>query len=336
MNISELVSVFLICFMTVLLVTPLVIKIALKLGVTDKPDQRKVHQKLMPRLGGLAIFAGLTIGYLISDLDEYHISSISFALIIIVITGILDDAFQISALKKLFGQILASLIIIQSGLLIEFLYVPFFGTLQLLDISSYIITFIWIIVITNALNLIDGLDGLAAGVSCVILITILGSAISNEKVLISTLAVIILGSTLGFLPYNFNPAKIFMGDTGSLLLGFSIAVISLLGMYKSVALFNITVTTLILGVPVFDTVLAIIRRLITKKPITQPDKKHLHHQILSLGFSHRNTVLLIYCISSIFSILALFLNRDYFSVVFFITIIIGITGSIFTFYSLKN
>ncbi|WP_414491284.1 glycosyltransferase family 4 protein [Sutcliffiella horikoshii] len=334
--ISELIKVFLACFITVVLITPLVMKLALKWGVTDKPNERKVHQKLMPRLGGLAIFIGLFLGYIISDLSEYHISSISFALIIIVLTGFLDDLFQISPWKKLFGQILATLIVIQSGLLIEFLNIPFFGTVQLLDYWSYIFTFLWIIGITNAVNLIDGLDGLAAGVSCVIIITILGSAISNEKVLISTLAVMVLGSTLGFLPYNFNPAKIFMGDTGSLLLGFSIAIISLLGLYKSVALFNITITVLILGVPVIDTVLAIIRRLINRKPITQPDKKHLHHQILSLGFSHRNTVLLIYSISSFFSLMALFLSRDYFSIVFFITIIFGLLGSIFTFYSLKS
>jgi len=187
---------------------------------------------------------------------------------------------------------------------------------------SYPLTILWIVGITNAINLIDGLDGLAAGVSCIAIATISIMAFMGGKVLILTLSFIILASTIGFLFYNFNPAKIFMGDTGSLFLGYSISVLSLLGLYKSVTLFSFVIPILILGVPIFDTLFAIIRRIVNKRPISSPDKGHIHHRLLSLGLSHRMTVILIYCLSAVFSVCALIFSSTTIWGALFITFVL--------------
>jgi UDP-GlcNAc:undecaprenyl-phosphate/decaprenyl-phosphate GlcNAc-1-phosphate transferase len=295
-------------FITVLLVTPLVMKLAVKVGATDKPNSRKVHTKIMPRLGGLAIFIGVIVGYFITGLHNQHIFTITLGAIIIVTLGVLDDKFELSAKTKLFGQIMVAILIVHSGLTIDFIYIPFVDRIDI-GILSYPITVLWIIGITNAINLIDGLDGLAAGISSICIATIAFMAGVNGNTLIFTIAIIVLASTIGFLFYNFHPAKIFMGDTGSLFLGYIISILSLLGLYKSVTLFSFVVPIIILGVPVFDTTFAIIRRIVNKKPISAPDKSHLHHRILALGFSHRATVLIIYALGIFFSISALVFSK---------------------------
>lgn len=299
MDINLLIAVFA-SFITVLLVTPLVMKLAVKIGATDKPDSRKVHTKLMPRLGGLAIFIGVAVGYFISGLYNEHIYSITLGGILIIALGILDDKYQISAKVKFAGQLGVAILIVQSGLTIDFIYIPFADKIDV-GFLSIPITILWIVGITNAINLIDGLDGLAAGISSICIGTIAFMAAVNGNVLIFTIAVVVLASTLGFLFFNFHPAKIFMGDTGSLFLGYIISILSLLGLYKSVTLFSFVVPIIILGVPVFDTTFAIIRRIVNKKPISAPDKSHLHHRIMALGFSHRATVLIIYALGIIFS-----------------------------------
>jgi UDP-GlcNAc:undecaprenyl-phosphate/decaprenyl-phosphate GlcNAc-1-phosphate transferase len=300
----QLVLTFLVPFITVLLITPLVIKLAVKIGAVDSPNNRKVHQKIMPRLGGLAIFIGVGAGYFASDLQNAPLTGITIGAFIIIITGVLDDKYQLSAKYKLVGQILAALIVAKTGLLIDLLNIPFIGEFDLSFALAFPLTVLWIIAITNAINLIDGLDGLAAGVSTIVIATIAIMAGLNGNVLILTLSLIVIGSTIGFLFYNFHPAKIFMGDTGALFLGYAIAIISLLGVYKSVTLFSFVIPLIILGVPVFDTTFAIIRRLVNKKPISAPDKGHLHHRLLSLGLSHRMTVITIYLLSILFSVSA--------------------------------
>ncbi|MBH0164075.1 undecaprenyl/decaprenyl-phosphate alpha-N-acetylglucosaminyl 1-phosphate transferase [Fictibacillus sp. 7GRE50] len=300
---KTLIIAFGVSLLTVLAITPLVIKFAILIGATDKPNQRKVHQKVMPRLGGLAILIGVAAGYFTAGLHKQEVTGITVGALIIVILGILDDIYELSAKAKLAGQILAAFVIIETGLTIDLLNIPFIGKFEL-GLWAYPITLFWILAITNAINLIDGLDGLAAGISSIVILTVAVMAGINGNILILTLSVIILGSTFGFLFYNFNPAKIFMGDTGALFLGYSISVLSLLGLYKSVTLFSFIVPIIILGVPVFDTTFAIIRRIANKKPISAPDKGHLHHRLLSLGLSHKSTVLIIYLLSIIFSISA--------------------------------
>jgi UDP-GlcNAc:undecaprenyl-phosphate/decaprenyl-phosphate GlcNAc-1-phosphate transferase len=307
MDITLLLSV-LISFVSVLIVTPWVIKLAKFIGVVDQPDQRKVHTKVMPRMGGLAIFIGVLAGYLVSGLYKEPIASITLGALVIVAVGLLDDKFALSPKIKLLGQLLAAGIVVYSGLTIEFLYIPFFDRIDI-GFLAIPMTILWVIGITNAINLIDGLDGLAAGISSISLATIAFMAFMNGKVLILTLALIVLASAIGFLFYNFHPAKIFMGDTGSLFLGYMIAVLSLLGLYKSVTLFSFVVPVLILGVPLFDTIFAIIRRVVNKKPISAPDKSHLHHRLINLGFSHRETVLIIYALGLFFSICAIIFTK---------------------------
>ncbi|MFO1444382.1 undecaprenyl/decaprenyl-phosphate alpha-N-acetylglucosaminyl 1-phosphate transferase [Bacillus sp. Bva_UNVM-123] len=303
MDIKLLVA-YIDALVTSLLITPLVIKFAIKFGAVDKPNARKVHSKVMPRLGGLAIFIGVLAGYFVGGLYNEKITGISVGAIIIIITGILDDKYELSAKYKLLGQLLAAAAVVGSGLTVDHLTIPFVGTFDL-GLWTYPVTVFWIVAITNAINLIDGLDGLSAGISAIVIATIAFMAGVAGKPLILMISLILLGSTLGFLFHNFYPAKIFMGDTGALFLGYSISILSLLGLYKSVTLFSFIVPIIILGVPVFDTTYAIIRRIVNKKPISAPDKSHLHHRLLALGLSHRKTVLCIYGFGIVFSISAI-------------------------------
>lgn len=295
-------------FITVLVITPLVIRFAIKIGATDKPNHRKVHEKLMPRLGGLAIFIGVVVGYFVADLHTQRVATISLGAILIIVIGILDDLYELSAKVKFLGQIGIAILVVSSGLTIDFITIPFIIERMDLGWFSYPLTIFWIVGITNAINLIDGLDGLAAGISSIGIACIAIMAGISGKALILSIALIVLASTIGFLFYNFYPAKIFMGDTGALFLGYSISILSLLGLYKSVTLFSIIIPIIILGVPVFDTAFAIIRRMLNKQPISAPDKSHLHHRIMQLGLSHRGTVLVIYMIGALFSVAAILLS----------------------------
>lgn len=297
-----------ICFITSILITPLVKNLAFKIGATDKPNQRKVHEKIMPRLGGLAIYISFIIGFLILGPDKPYAIPILIGGTVIIITGILDDMMELSAKIKFGGQLIAALIVVFfGGIQLEFIKLPFGGELNFgfLDIP---ITILWIVGITNAINLIDGLDGLAAGVSSIALLTISGMAVSMGDGFVSVLGGILLASTLGFLVYNFHPAKIFMGDTGALFLGFMISVLSLLG-FKGVTVVSLIIPIIILGVPISDTFFAIIRRIVHKQPISAPDKSHLHHCLLRLGFTHKQTVLIIYAIAAFFALAAVIFSQ---------------------------
>lgn len=258
----------------------------------------------MPRLGGLAIYLSFLIGFLIlrpTD-DSAAPMIILIGSLIIIVTGVLDDLFEISAKVKLLGQILAALVVVLGGIQLEFINLPFGGVLEF-GYFSIPLTILWIVGITNAINLIDGLDGLAAGVSSIAILTISGMAFLMGDVFVMSVGLILLGSILGFLKYNFHPAKIFMGDTGALFLGYMIAVLSLLG-FKNITMFSLIVPVIILGVPISDTFFAIIRRFVNKQPLSAPDKSHLHHCLLRLGYSHKQTVLMIYGIAAMFSLAA--------------------------------
>lgn len=297
-----------VAFLASIILTPLVKRLAFRIGAVDAPNYRKVHARIMPRLGGLAIFGAFIIGFIFLKVTTGFESKYAFAILlaatIIVITGIIDDMREISAKAKMLGQLIAACIIVfVGGIQIEFINLPFEGTLNFgwLGIP---ITIIWIIGITNAINLIDGLDGLAAGVSTIALITIAAMAMIMSNGFVIAMASILAAATIGFLFFNFHPAKIFMGDTGALFLGFMISVFSLLG-FKNITVIALIIPVIMLGVPISDTFFAIVRRLRMKKKWSDPDKSHLHHRLLDLGFSHRQTVLIIYGIAMIFGLMAI-------------------------------
>lgn len=295
------VLTLILCFICSILITPIVKKLAFRMGATDAPEKRKVHVKVMPRMGGLAIYITFLIGLFIMRPDSPYHLAILIGSVIIILTGILDDIFNLSARVKLINQIAAALVVVLwGGIDVDFINLPFDRKLEF-GVLSVPITILWIIGVTNAINLIDGLDGLAAGVSSIALISISGMAIVMGDIYVMTIGFILLFSTLGFLLYNFHPAKIFMGDTGALFLGYMIAVLSLLG-FKNVTFISFIVPVIILGVPMTDTIFAIIRRLVNKTPLAAPDKSHLHHRLLDHGFTHRQTVLLIYAISAMFGL----------------------------------
>lgn len=286
-----------------LLVTPMLIHFIKKYNITDKPNFRKIHKNPIPTLGGLAIFASFLIGLLILQPEnKYHLAIVAGAFIIVII-GVLDDLFDLSPKIKMAGQIAAAvLVVFWGGLQMSFVNLPFGGTLEF-GLFSSIITIFWIVGVTNAINLIDGLDGLAAGVSSIALLTLAGMAMVMQNIYVASMALILFFATVGFLRYNFHPAKIFMGDTGALFLGYMISVLSLLG-FKNVTLISFVIPIFILGVPIADTLIAMIRRKVNKKPISSPDSSHLHHRLVKMGFSHTQTVLFIYGLSIMFSLAA--------------------------------
>ena len=303
-------SVFVIIMVTFLasaLLVPFVKKIAHHAGALDIPNERKVHKEPMPRMGGLAIFAAFLIGYMIFARTSVQMLSVLIGGFIIVLTGIFDDIKPISAKVKLLLQIVAACVVVFYGQIV-LNYFDLFGIPFNLPVPiNYIVTIVFIVGLTNAINLIDGLDGLAAGVSSIYFATIalIACILNKNQGLDIMLSVIMLGSTLGFLLHNFNPAKIFMGDTGSLFLGFTISVIALLG-FKATTLTSLIIPICILAIPIFDTILAIFRRLLKGEKITAPDKDHFHHQLLKMKFGVRGTVLIIYGINLLFAAVSIF------------------------------
>jgi UDP-GlcNAc:undecaprenyl-phosphate GlcNAc-1-phosphate transferase len=310
--------------------TPIVKKLAHKLGAIDIPkDDRRVHKNPIPRLGGLAIFLGfiLTILVLVKmDLLEINKEILGMLLgaSIIVGMGFVDDIKPLPAKVKLVVQIIAASVLVGFGIRIE--YITNFlksDTISLLNkgtvglgILSIPITIFWIVGITNTVNLIDGLDGLAAGISAIAALTLAYVAyakpeLSNsQETLMMTLA--LAGSCIGFLPFNFNPAKIFMGDTGSLFLGFILAAISINGFIKGATALAMVVPIFALGLPIFDTTFAILRRAFNGRPIMEADKGHLHHRLLSTGTGQKRAVLPLYMISTFLGVsAALLLKQKY-------------------------
>lgn len=296
-------------FLLALIITPLVRKTAITVGAIDRPNDRKVHRNTMPRLGGLAIYISFLIGLALFPPDFMDVWPVVFGATAIVILGIIDDMLSLSAKAKFLGQIGAALIPVLAGIQIEYITIPN-GVVVEFGYLAIPITVFWIVAITNAINLIDGLDGLAAGVSTIALITISTLSFSLGNIVATFLGILLIGSILGFLVYNFYPAKIFMGDTGSLFLGYMISIISIFGFTKSATILSLIIPIIILAIPIIDTFFAIIRRIVHGKPLTAPDKYHLHHCLIRLGFTHRQSVVLIYLLSALFSMAAIIFTRS--------------------------
>lgn len=317
------ILVFLTSLLISFLITPQVIKLAKKYDIVDKPDSRKIHTENIPRIGGLSIIISLILSisfylsilyifdpnFLVLKYFKYkflQIVGLILAFLIIIIVGIIDDIKNLKAIEKLIFQILIANILYFTGTKIEFFTGLFnSSTIVLNDIVSYILTIFWIVGIVNAINLIDGLDGLLSGVSFIISITLGILAIIKGQTVLAIVIFSLAGALLGFLRYNFNPAKIFLGDTGSLFIGLFMAVISILGYFKKATLISFFIPLLIFSFPILDTTLAILRRIIRKQSIFKPDKEHLHHILLKAGLSQKQTVIVFYIITILISILVI-------------------------------
>ena len=305
-EIFEVLKIVVIVAVFTALLFPMVKWISYHVGALDYPNERKVHKKPMPVMGGLMIYLGFLFGYMLFAPQSTQMLAILIASFIVVITGILDVINPLRAREKLVGQVVAALIIVFYGKIL-LNDISFFGYYFDFGWLAYPITIVFIVAVMNCINLIDGLDGLADGISMIFFITIgvLAFIMHNLGSLEITIAFIMIGACLGFLIFNFNPAKIFMGEIGSMFLGFMIAVVCLLG-FKAVTLTSLVVPMLILAIPILDTLFAILRRIIHHKPIYEADRQHLHHQLLNKKFSQKTTVLIIYAVSILFSSASVF------------------------------
>jgi len=321
---TEYIISFVLAFVVAFSATPIAKKLAFKVGAIDVPrDDRRMHNKPIARLGGLAIISGFLVSVLFAVVSipsvftpNRDLLGLLAGILIITIMGILDDIKQLRARIKLAFQLLAAIaVVVISGTRIERITNPFSasGFSELSVYISYPLTILWIVGITNAINLIDGLDGLAAGVSSISSLSLFFISILRTDVDVYTaiytaiLTASLAGSTLGFLPYNFNPAKIFMAETGSAFLGFTLGVVSIQGTLKSYATISIAIPLLVLGLPLFDTTFAILRRLVNGKPIMQADRGHLHHRLIDMGLSQKQSVVVMYTASAVLGLCAIVL-----------------------------
>lgn len=316
---------FCIAAVVAFLMTPVAKRVAKMIGAIDVPkDARRVHTKPIPRLGGLAIF----VGYLVSRIALGQLNILPYGsnfvpvmsgAIVIIAMGMVDDSKGVSAKTKFMIEMMIAIFLIGAGVRIDFLSLgelagdtaPYFYY----DYLLFPLTAIWIVGITNTVNLIDGLDGLSCGVSAIASIALFAVAsifMAEDPIYPQVMATtaVLAGASLGFLPHNFNPAKIFMGDTGALFLGYMLAVVSIQGVMKSITALWIILPILILGLPIFDTFFAIVRRMVNKRPIMEADKGHLHHRLLDLGLNQKQTVLILYGITGVLGIFAYVLTKE--------------------------
>ncbi len=289
-------------------VTPLVKWFAKTVGAMDIPkDKRRMHHKPIPRMGGLSIVLAFFVSFLIFGSVEKEIRGILIGAIMIVTLGIVDDIKSLRALPKFFVQIAAAVVVVAHGCRIE----RFLGWVMPPWISC-IASVIWIVMITNAVNFIDGLDGLAAGVSAISAGTMLVVALllfpEQNATLSALILAAIVGGCIGFIPYNFNPASIFMGDTGSTFLGFMLASVSIFGLFKTYAMISFAVPFLVVGLPLFDICFAVIRRLAKGQSPMHADRGHVHHRLIDMGFSQKQAVAISYLISAVLGMLAVVLT----------------------------
>lgn len=297
---AKIILMVVIPFTFVALVIPFIKKIAVQIGAVDMPGGRHIHNKPTPKLGGLGIFLGYLLGYMIFGEPSAQMNSILIGSFIILITGIIDDIVELKPSIKFAGQLMAALVIaIYGGILLK--DVSAFGIYLDFGIMSYPFTIFFILGCVNCINLIDGLDGLSGGISSIYYLTIgIIATMQGKHGLDFVLAFVMLGSTLGFLVHNFNPAKIFAGDSGSNFMGFIIAVIALLG-FKNVTMTSLIVPLLLIAIPILDTLFAIIRRTLKGESISKGDSYHIHHQLLKRNLSVRQTVLIIYLVDILFA-----------------------------------
>lgn len=323
-NGNNIFLIVLTTFIASLILVPIIKKLAVHIGAMDIPNERKVHTKPMPRLGGLAIFLSFLLGYILFGELTSQMISILIGGFILIIIGICDDIKPLKASYKFIGQLIAGIIVVFYGN-ISLPTLGIFGLKLTFGIVGYPLALLFIVAIINAINLIDGLDGLASGTSSIffLAVSIIAFFLHRINGLDVTLSLIMLGATLGFLVYNFYPAKIFMGDTGSMFLGFMISVIALLG-YKSTTVTSLIVPIIILFLPILDTLFAVLRRLIKGESIGKPDKQHIHHQLLNLNKSVRKTVLIMYAFNLICAAISVFyaLGDNMLAIVLYIILIV--------------
>ncbi|HIV85982.1 MAG TPA: undecaprenyl/decaprenyl-phosphate alpha-N-acetylglucosaminyl 1-phosphate transferase [Candidatus Monoglobus merdigallinarum] len=303
-----------VAFLVAFSATPMVISLAHKVNAIDVPkDPRRIHKKPTPLMGGLAIFYGFIVSVICFGTIDREVMGILIGCVIVVTTGIIDDIKEMKPIVKLLCQILAAAVVVYCDVRIEHFANPLSqwigGPYIVLDYwASCAVTIFWIVGICNAVNLIDGLDGLAVGVSSIASIAMLVLTILSQNLNVAIISAAVAGAGFGFLPYNYNPAKIFMGDTGALFLGFILSCISIQGMLKMSAVITFAVPVLILGLPIFDTAFAIIRRVLTGHSPMQADRGHLHHRLLDMGFSQRRVVTILYTLTAVLCMTAVVIS----------------------------
>ncbi len=318
-----------------LVLTPVARRLSVHYGIIDVPrDNRRMHKRPIPRAGGLGMVASFLIVLFLCLPMTPKLFALAAGSLIIAATGLLDDLRDLKPRTKLICQIVAALVLILGGVRITFFTDPFnaYG-LVALKVLMVPVTLFWIVGITNTVNLIDGLDGLAAGVSMICALSLMAIAGRFGNAHVSLIAAILAGVCLGFLPYNFNPASVFMGDVGALFLGFVLSYISIEGVMKSTALITVVFPVLILGVPIFDTTFAIIRRILSGRNVMSADKGHLHHRLLAKGLTQRETVSCLYLISAVFGLLANLVSRLPSQVGFGISLVIVLAVVVIAFYA---
>ncbi|HEL0661652.1 TPA: undecaprenyl/decaprenyl-phosphate alpha-N-acetylglucosaminyl 1-phosphate transferase [Streptococcus equi subsp. zooepidemicus] len=307
-----------------LLLTPIVRFLSIRVGVVDTPNARRINKVPMPTSGGLAIFTSFVIASLVlmplasngahigGQTYFQYILPVVLGGLVVTITGFIDDVYELSPKLKMLGIVIGAIIVWAfTDFKFDSFKIPFGGPLLAFDpFLTFFLTVLWIISITNAINLIDGLDGLVSGVSIISLVTMAIVAyffLPLTNFFLTLTILILIASIAGFFPYNYHPAIIYLGDTGALFIGFMIGVLSLQGLKNATAVAVVT-PVIILGVPIMDTIVAIIRRSLSGKKFYEPDKMHLHHRLLSMGFTHRGAVLVVYGIAMLFSLISLLLN----------------------------
>lgn len=310
---GDIAIAFLLAFITAFVITPYTIRLAKKVGAVDIPNDRRVNKKPMPRLGGLAVIAGFLVSVvylvisasiegkinLLEDSLNIKLMGILGGMLVLGIVCYIDDVKNIKPLVKLAGQVVAAVIVASSGVLIDNFTIPFKeNSVVLNEVFSFILTVGWMVGITNAINLIDGLDGLSSGITLISCLSLVVVFALNESPLIAIILITALaGAIVGFLPYNFNPAKTFIGDVGSNFMGFALAIISILGVAKTYTAIVLIAPIMILALPIFDTIWAIIRRIIKSKSIKgvfKADRGHLHHRLMAKGYTQKQSVLILY------------------------------------------
>lgn len=298
--ISKIILMVLLPLIFVVLIMPYIKKMAVKIGAVDVPRTRHIHKVTTPKLGGLAIFLGFLLGYMFFGTHSSIMNAVLIGSFLIIIVGVIDDIVELGPKNKFIGQLAAACVIVFYGnLLIE--DVSAFGLYINFSWLSYPLTIFFILGCINCINLIDGLDGLSGGISSIYYLTIgIIATIQGKTGLDFVLAFVMLGSTLGFMVYNFNPASIFAGDSGSMFMGFIISVIALLG-FKNVTMTSLIIPLLVLAIPILDTIFAIIRRLLKHESIAKGDRFHIHHQLLNKNLSQKAAVLIILAVDLLFS-----------------------------------
>lgn len=295
--------------------SPLAEKVAAKIGAIDVPkDSRRMHKKPIPRLGGLAIFIGFFVSTLVFTFDfiSKEIYGIVLGSTVMLALGMADDVLALKASRKFIVQLVAIAIPVACGVRID-RFPNFFGDTPYIELPlvwSVVASFIWLLAILNAVNIIDGLDGLACGVSSIMTISSMVILILLEATQVSIIAAALAGACIGFLPYNTNPAKMFMGDTGAMFIGYMLACLSIIGLFKAYAIIAFFIPLLLYLLPIFDLLFAAVRRILSGKSPTQGDKSHLHHKLIALGLSQKKAVAVLYGVSALTGVCAVLLAVD--------------------------